>query len=489
MRLSASDASFLYTETASGPMHISSIYVLDGELAYQKVLKHFADRIHLIPSYRKKIAQVPMNMGHPVWVDDDKFDLEFHVREHDLGDNVELQTAIDYAVELNEPMLDRTRPLWFMHVIKGVPDRTLLLQQTHHCLIDGASGIELTTIIYDLEPDPEPVEPPAEEWRPEAMPSPPQLFNDALTENISNLRNPDIQSWMNPDVQAKQRELLTKAFNIGSKFVAKPAITAPFNASAVGPKRQARYLKKNFADIREVRRAYGGTINDVVLTVVSEGIARYLEAHNEQVSNQYIRFMCPVNVRTEDQKGALGNQVSAIFPMLPAWSMETPNRLAVVIAEMDRIKEEQDAQAMTMVSESTSQVWPLAMAPTQLVGTPFDPTAFMAQMPPPVMPNMGMRPPNFGINLVCTNVPGVQVPQYMAGHEVLDTIGLLILSGNIGFSLTILSYNKQLFFNFICEPRLLPDLETLVGHADDAFNELLSAAQSHIESLTGEENG
>ena len=131
---------------------------------------------------------------------------------------------------------------------------------------------------------------------------------------------------------------------------------------------------------------------------------------------------------------------------------------------------------MTLVSEGAGSVWPLAMAPTQLVGTPFDPTALAARVPAPVPPNIGWRPPNPGINFVCTNVPGVQVPQYLAGHKVLDTIGLLVLSGNVGFSITILSYNKELSFGFICEPRLLPDLELVVEGVRATFEDLLDEA-------------
>ncbi|MEZ5598818.1 MAG: wax ester/triacylglycerol synthase family O-acyltransferase [Pseudomonadales bacterium] len=485
-RLTASDASFLYAESASGPMHISSIYVLEGELPYERVLQLMAERIHLIPSYRRRLAMVPFNLGHPTWVEDDRFDLSYHVRSHDLGPDASLDDAIDYAVTLNEPMLDRTRPLWLMHVIRGVPDRTLILQMTHHCLIDGASGIELTTIIYDLERNPPPTRPPETAWAPSPPPGAAELFAEALRENVQGLGKVDTGVWTDPDVRDKQAALMRRAMEVGSRFVNKPAITASFNASIVGSKRRARYLKKSFADIREIRRSVGGTINDVVLAVISEAVARYLDGRREAVRNQHLRIMCPVNVRTESQKGALGNQVSAIFPMLPAWPMTVEARMEAVITEMERIKQDQDAQAMTLLTEASSTAWPLAMAPTQLVGTPFDATRWMADVPWPVMPNVGWRPPNPGINFVCTNVPGVQVPQYMAGHEVLDTIGLLILSGNIGFSLTILSYNKQLFFNFICEPRLMPDLENLVAHADAVFGELLEAASARASQQTGE---
>ena len=467
-------------------MHISSIYVLEGELSYEQVMQRFVERIHLVPAYRRKIAWVPFNIGHPHWVDDEKFDLTNHIFQHSVSSDKTLLDAIDYAVELNEPMLDRNRPLWQVHVVNGVPDRTLLLQMTHHCLIDGASGIELSTIIYDLDPNPDPVPPPDEHWEPKAARSRAALFAETLQDNLQALGRSDPRSWFEPQTQAKQRALFQRALRIGARFVSKPAITAPFNASLVGPKRRVRYLQKSFADIREVRRALGGTINDVVLTVVSEAVARYLAGHDEPVQNELLRIMCPVNVRTENQKGSLGNQVSAVFPMLPAWPMPTKHRLGVVIAEMERIKEESEAQAMTLMTESASSVWPVAMTPSHLVGTPLDPTAWLARVPWPIAPNLGWRPPNPGINFVCTNVPGVQVPMYFAGHKVLDTIGLLILSGNLGFSLTILSYNKQLFFNFICEPRLLPDLERLVAHAEDVFEELLTEARAHVAQVTQE---
>jgi WS/DGAT/MGAT family acyltransferase len=473
----------LYAESVSGPMHISSIYVLEGELSHGEVLDHFAERIHLVPSYRRKIAQIPFSLSHPKWVDDPDFELEHHVRHHELPPESTLQDGIDAAATLNEPMLDRSRPLWLVYVITGVPDRTLLLQMTHHAMIDGASGVELTTILYDFEPDKREVEPAEDEWHPGRSPTTAELFGEALQENLAKLstaRPGDV--FPNSE---KQQELARRAMQVFNNFAARPAITAPFNAAPVSPKRRVRYVKKSFGEIREIRRALGGTINDLVLTVVSEAVARYLRVHGEPAENQHMRIMCPVNVRTEDQKGGLGNQVSAIFPMLPAWPMRVRSRLAVVCAEMERIKDNEEAQAMTLASESGANVWPLAMAPTQLVGTPFDPTAAAARMPMPVPAATGWRPPNVGINFICTNVPGVQVPQYLAGHKVLETIGLLILSGNVGFSVTILSYNKELFFSFICEPRLLPDLETISDEVDKAFDELLSEAREHTSQLTG----
>ena len=480
MRLSTTDASFIYLESASGPMHISSINILEGEVGFDEIFEHFDARMHLLPTYRRKLAQIPLNVAHPTWVDDPDFDLANHVIHHPVPPGTSLDEAIAAAIELNEPMLDRTRPLWKAYVITGVEDRTLILHETHHCMIDGASGVELLAIIYDFDQNGDPLEPPASEWVPDEPPSAGELFSEAMSENFQALRETDWRSMFS--APTRQGELLQRAAKIVGDFVTKPVVTAPFNAGVVGPHRRFAWMKQPFGEIREIRRALGGTINDVVLTVVSEAVAQYLEAHDEKTEDQHMRIMCPVNVRTEDQQGALGNQVSAIFPVLPAWPMEATQRLATVCAETSRIKQNEEAQALTLLQESAPEPWPMAMWPSQLVGTPLDPTRFAASLPMPVLPH-GVRPPNIGYNFVCTNVPGAQVPQYLCGHLVTEQLGLLILTGNVGFSVTILSYNQMLFFGFIAEPRLMPDVEKIAGSAEETFNALLENARARADSL------
>ena len=488
-RLTAADAAFLYAESASGPMHISSIYVLEGELAFADAFQRFADRLHLIPAYRRRLAMVPMNLAHPTWEDDPDFDLANHVKHCPVAAGASLEDGIDAAITINEVMLRRDRPLWEAHLITGVPGKTLILQKTHHAMIDGASGIEITTILYDLDPKGGNSPPqPTDSWRPAPVPGLMERAGSALRDNFRDLRdNVQVAMEQVPSALATldgdRARMLRRALRILQRFVTRPVVTAPFNAGLVGPKRRLRFMKKGFGEIREIRRALGGTINDVVLTVVSEAVARYLKAHEERTDEQYMRIMCPVNVRTETEEGSLGNKVSAIFPVLPAWPMDVGNRLTAVCAETNRIKDDQEAQALALLTSSDPGIWPVAMAPTQLVGTPFDPTRLLARFPPPIMPDLGWRPPNVGINLVCTNVPGVQVPQYLAGHEVTDTIGVLVLNGNVGFSVTIMSYNQELFFCLICEPRLLPDLELMLSSMDQAFEELLSIARARTRQL------
>lgn len=475
MRLTQADASFVYMETASGPMHISSIYVLDGELPFNTLLTRLEKRIHLIPVYRKKLQQVPFSLSHPVWVDDPDFDLSNHVIHCQLPPDTPFEEAFDKAIELNEPLMDRNRPLWRIILIEGVPGKTLLLMMTHHAMIDGASGIALTLILFDLTPDAgEPV-PPNELWVPEPTPDPASLISEAIQANLREFTNKNPAQLMMRF--ARNRQKLTRATEVMNRFIQQPVITAPFNSGMVGPQRKVRWIKKPFGEIREIRKQLGGTINDIVLVVVSEAVSRYLKAQGESVDNAFMRIMCPVNVRTESQDGALGNQVSAIFPRLPAQPMDCVQRLNVVIAETERIKRDEEARALTVMQECMPFVPPVGMVASQLVGTPLDPTKFAARYPAPVIPSLGgLRAPNAGYNFTCTNVPGIQVPQYMCGMEVTDTIGLLVLNGNVGFSATILSYNKQLFFSFICEPRLLPDLEDIVQSADDVFQELLETA-------------
>ena len=286
------------------------------------------------------------------------------------------------------------------------------------------------------------------------------------------------------DVTSKAAQL-KRALEVVTKFVTQPVLTAPFNAGIVGPRRKVSWMKKPFSEVRDIRRQLGGTINDVVLTVASEAVARYLDQHDERTADQFMRIMCPVNVRTEDKKGSLGNEVSAIFPRLPADPMDPVERLNTVIAETERIKRDEEAQAFTVMQDAMPYMPPVGLMPTQLVGTPMDPTALAARIPLPPVPRVGgFRPPNMGANFICTNVPGVQVPQYMCGLEVVDTLGLLVLMGNIGFSLVITSYNRQLFFTYICEPRLLPDLEVIRDATEDVFNELLDAAAELVKSRT-----
>ena len=242
-RLTATDASFLYLETASTPMHISSLHVLEGEVDFDHVFRHFADRIHLVPAYRRKVAFVPFNLAHPTWEDDPSFDLANHVSHHRLAADVSMEQALDVAMSLNEPMLPRDRPLWKVWVISGLEDRTLLLLMTHHSMIDGVSGVELTTIIFDFDPKGGNREPASGPWQPSAVPGPAARLGAAWRDNMTHARQ---SQGMRVLADPEQRRLLARAGRVLRRFVTQPVVTAPFNAGFVGRKRLLRYMTESF---------------------------------------------------------------------------------------------------------------------------------------------------------------------------------------------------------------------------------------------------
>ncbi|MYE85076.1 MAG: DUF1298 domain-containing protein [Gammaproteobacteria bacterium] len=475
MRLSDHDAAFLYGETASGPMHGANIVVLEGELSLQAVRAHIARRLHLVPRLRQRLVFAPFNLAHPKWVDDPNFDIAQHVKGHSLEAGATLDEALAAAAKLAEPLLPRDRSLWLTYVIEGVKDRTVLLQMGHHAMADGASGVDISLVLFDLQANaPEPTPEPAP-WSPASLPSATELATEALREQVESML--DSNPFAALQLGDGRMEMLRRAGESITRFLAEPVLTAPWNAGLVGPKREMAWRRYEFGEFREIRRRFGGTINDVVLSVAAEGAARYLADGRQKAAGKNLRIMCPVNVRQEDEKGALGNRVSGIFPMFRAAPMNIVERLRKVRHEMEQIKQNREAQALQELMESMPSPPPLAMAPTQLVGGPFDPTALAARVPPPAPP-WATSMPMAGFNFTCTNVPGVQVPQYIAGHQVLDALAMLMLGGVLGYGLAVTSYNKRLYFTLVCDPRLMPDVERMADSLDGAFKELLAAARS-----------
>ncbi len=475
MRLTSADASFLYSESRSGPMHSASISVLDGEVPADRIREHIRRRLHLVPRYRERLVFVPFNLAQPKWVDDPDFDLDYHTPEVHLPPGTSLQNAIAHCLELTEPLLPRDRPLWKTWVVQGVSGHTLMLQSAHHAMIDGASSVDLASVLLDFEADAPHPPPQNEPWNPDPLPNPQDLLAEAMRESMDTAAAFRSATALTPE----QLGLVGTAMTTMAGFAGEPAITAPWNAGTVGPKRRLEYFEVALDEFREIRRVYGGTLNDVVLAVVTEAAARYLKHHGEPASGQYFRLMCPVNVREEGEAGTLGNRVSAIFPRIPAWTMDVIERLRNVSTTMARAKEQRHPQALDMMQRLAPTVPPVAMLHTLAVGTPYDPTAFAAQFPAPVIPRgPGPRPPLVGFNFTVTNVPGSQVPQYIAGHRVKATMGTLMLGGTLGFGVVVYSYARRLFFNMTGEPRLLPDLERMRQHAENVYGELLDTARA-----------
>ncbi len=466
MRLSDHDASFLYTETASGPMHGNTISVLDGEVSFKEVLKFYADRIHLVPRLRQKLVYVPFNVAHPCWVDDPDFKIENHMKSHAVPPGTKFNDAIDIAARLGEPILDRSRPLWMVYVIEKVEGKTIIAQISHHAFVDGATLVAMSTVLTTPEPDAPPPNSPGQ-WNPGPVPSGMELWSEALREQadaaLETIQNPP--QLPTADMTRKVAALMAR--------LAQPVMQAPWNAGLVSPNRQLSVLEYTIAEFKAIRKRLGGTINDVALTAIVEGVARYMAKKNERTENRQLRLMCPVNIRGEndDPLDMDGNKVSGMFPLLDASPKSIAERFAEVRTEMEAIKTRGEAETMAYL-QSQPQLPPIAMAATQGVGTPYDPTLLAARIPAPVIPNVGFRPQQTGINFTFTNVPGPNWTQYIAGKQVIQSCGTLMLGGNLGLGTAIGSMDDKMFFSLTSDPRLLKDIDLLKAQISDSFAEL-----------------
>ncbi len=451
-------------------MHGVGITVLDGAATYQEILDYHAARIHRVPRLRQKLAFVPFNLTHPKWVDDPEFRLENHIVQHKVPASTTLKKAREIALELGEPLLDRTRPLWKTYVIENVEGKTVLAQMNHHAFVDGATAIAMSIALTDNEPDAGPPEP-GPEWSPAPVPSPNELWMEASTE-IARGATQVVTGNNLPNT-----ELLTRANGLFTRM-AEPVIQAPWNAGVVGPKRRFATFERHLDDFRPIRKALGGTINDIVVAVSAEGAARYMVGKGTDVQGQRLRLMCPVNVRSEDDDPlAGGNRVSAMFPLLSAAPLGMENRYAEVREEMQRIKDAGEPETLDQLQHIQPSLPPLAMAATLGVGTQFDPTAVAARWPLPVVHAPGPRPQQTGFNFTCTNVAGPNWQQYIAGYPVERTVGTLMLGGNLGLGVGVGSMNNLFTFGFTVDPRLVPDVERIRDETERCFAELAQLAQ------------
>jgi len=468
MRLSGHDASFLYAETASSAMHSIAFIELEDAPSFEELYNYYAARIHLIPRLRQKLAFVPFGVAHPKWVDDPAFDLSNHIKSHRVPEGTSLTDAIDIAMSLGEPLLDRTRPLWLFYILENVEGRTLVAQMTHHAFVDGATLVAISTVLTDASPNADQPEP-SPPWEPEPVPSDFALWQEGVAEQaataVSSLQRPP----PTPAMTRKVGDLLAR--------LTLPVMQAPWNAGLVGPKRQLTCLQYQLEDFRGIRHSLGGTVNDVALACVVEAAARYMAFMGENTSRHQLRIMCPVNIRGEedDPLNMGGNKVSGLFPVLSATQSSMQERYEEVLSEMQGIKEREEAETIHYLQESQPPV-PLPAIPG--VGTSLDPSLLAARIPTFIIPNYGFRPQQSGNNFTFTNVFGPPYIQYVAGHKVTKMYGSLMLGGNLGLGISLNSYGEQFTFSFTADPRLVKRL--------DKFRDLVAASFAELQQVAHE---
>jgi len=481
-RLTTQDATFIYAENPNNPLHIGSILMFEGKIDFDDFVQHVESRLHLVPRYRQRLMRVPFNLGHAVLEDDPNFRIENHVIRHLLRPGMNQAEAIDEMLRHYEIPLDYKRPLWEMHSFENLEGaRTAIVSKVHHALVDGVSGVELLKVMFDLKQHPDPIEPPAEPWQPEKPSTPMRRFLEAAREATAAPVKTAIETsrelMRDPENLADEARTLTDGFQQMTQIATRRIASTPWNSGLVGQRRSLAWSTMSFGDFRKIRNAFGGSINDVVLTILTEAASRYLQHHGYS-ANGSLCIGCPVNVRHKEEASSLGNRVSMMFPMLPAEPMDLVERLRYVNAETERIKEAQLPQSLERLMSIADNIPPTLMgAGSRISSMALNAASTMFKLSGYKARPDGFLLPTLGINFVATNVPGVQVPQYLFGHKCLEQVPLVPCGATLGYGVAILSYNSTLCFGMSADPNLMPDVALMKYFVDEVFSELKDRAQ------------
>ena len=475
-QLSGQDASFLYFETPATHMHIGSVALYDqssapGQLVrFRELADNVRKRLHLAKCLRRRLVEAPMGMDHPYWLEDRDFDLEYHIRHIALPPPGDWRQLCKQTARLHSFPLDRAYPLWEMTVISGLKDIAglpegsfAMLLKVHHAAIDGASGAALTEVIHDEAAQPKQLPLPDRLWVGEPAPSPPELMARTFANNVLQpLRFAEVLSRTWPAMQRAATALPSS--DLGARL---RAPRTRFN-QPVSAHRAFDGRCYPLAAMRRMKRAVpGATINDLVLTIIGGALRKYLAAKNE-LPEDPLTAMTPINVRGEAEAGAEGNKVAAMTVPLGTQIADPLQRLAAVHEGAQQSKALTNAIGARLMTDYSRFI------PAQLA-------ALAARL----YTSYGMAKhtaPAF--NCVVTNVPGPQKPLYMSGARLLHTYGLGPLFDGMGLIFPVFSYDGGITISFTSCRDMLPDPERLANHLDESWHEL----EASIPSPAGPES-
>jgi WS/DGAT/MGAT family acyltransferase len=468
-RLGALDASFLGLEDANNHMHVGGVLLLDekplrserGGLDIDRIRSTIESRLGRVPRFRQKLSVIP-GEGHPIWVDDPRFNIAYHVRHSALPRPGDMEVLKALVGRIMSQQLDRGKPLWEMWFVEGLEnDRLALITKTHHCMIDGVAAAELISVLLDPAENVTPVASTA--WRPRPAPSAGRLVTDALFhravqpfEAWQALQ----QAWADPgqathairEAALGLAEVFSPSFHSASK--------TPLNRQ-LGPHRCFEMIEHSVGDYKRVKDLLGGTLNDVVLATVAGALRGFLSKRGLDVDHLEVRAMVPVSVRAKQGSGALGNQITQMVAHLPINLAEPEERLAAVRKTMGELKESKQAlggRVLTAVAEWT--------VPNVLVQA--------------VRMTVRSRP----YTLVVTNVPGPQIPLYLLGSRMRASYPVAPLTPGQALNVALFSYDGGLYWGLNADWDALPDLPVLADQIRYAFAELQAAAEHLAQSAS-----
>ncbi len=458
-RLTTTDSSFLYFEKKEAPMHIGSVHLFEGEVPFEDFISMMDAKMHLIPRYRQVVKFDPFNMAHPTWENDPHFDIRKHIFKIQIDAPGGEQELIELSSKIFTPVMERDKPLWDIFWVYGLKEgNSAMIARIHHCMVDGISGIDLIKIILDISPDSGiPVKPESAPPRTERL-DPTRQFFDSLLGGMEEGMN----RWMEFQngllnltqalIEQQSRDAMTR---VGSDLpqMATPAAILPFNKPCSGERRLV-WSEFSFADVRAVRAALDGTVNDAALTILSGAVSKYVESHGQATANRSVRFMVPVSLRQADQRGALGNLVSILPVEIPLDLNDPAERFRFINQKTATLKGGRVAEGVNLFSALMG----ILPAPVQALA------GALASMPMPA------------VNMVSTNVPGPQVPLYTLGRKMLGYYPYVPVGYAVGCGCAILTYDQKITFGLTADLQAMPDVERLRDFLNESFAELLKAA-------------
>jgi diacylglycerol O-acyltransferase / wax synthase len=457
-RLTAVDASFLAQEHATSHMHVGALTIFEGPApAYEDFVDHIRSRLHLVPRYRQKLAFPPIEMGMPLWIDDPSFNLEYHIRHTALPDPGSEEQLLLLTARIFSQRLDRSKPLWEVWLVEGLEDgRFALISKTHHSMVDGVSGVDLATVLFDLSPVPQPVEHDGEAWVPHNEPSGAELVAAGVrgivrsgiklaAGALDSVRHPERTLGGAREAAEGLGEIVWAGLN--------PAPKTPLNTE-IGPHRRFVGVRAELEDFKLVKNTFGGTVNDVVLTVVSGALRKFLRERGVRTEGLELRALVPVSIRPKGTESSLGNQIAAMRGPLPVYIADPVARLRAVSQAMDGLKQSKQAVGAEVLASVQNFAPPTVMAQASRLN-------FSTRL----------------FNLIVTNVPGPQFPLYVLGREMLEIFPVAFLPEDHALAVAIMSYNRRINFGLLADFDALPDLNDIAGGLDESLAELVALAK------------
>jgi diacylglycerol O-acyltransferase / wax synthase len=457
-RLSSLDAGFLNLENDRQQMHVGSLLVFEGPApSFQAFHDHLESCLDLVPRYRQRVQRMPLELARPIWVDDPDFSLPYHLRHTAIpapGGDAQVRALVG---RIMSQRLDVDRPLWELWLVEGLPeDRWAIITKTHHAMIDGLAGNELMETVLDR--DPRATRQPPARWRPRPAPSRTDLAASAagwalrLPLELGRATASAIGALRSPADVMQPAAVRAYGLANAGRAVARP--TSVLNGPT-GPHRRWSWARGDLAQVKAIKDAAGCTVNDVVLAAIAGAFRTYLDARGERVDDAVLRSLVPVSIRTEEDRGRLGNQVTALLAELPIGVADPRARLDAVRREMGQLK----GSGMAVGIEA------------MLSGADFVPPTLMS-LAARAYARTGQRM----VNAVTTNIPGPQYPLYLLGQRMVEMFPYIPIAEDVRISIGIASYDGNLAFGATGDYDAVPDLDDLCVAIEEALAELSAAS-------------